>query len=374
MAESVSPLLQRLFALWEAWGWFSITLAVVVLAALALHALVFRALAGLARRTPWRVDDALVRELRSPGRWALVLGALALGLRVASTSGLVPGLDAVLRHALSLAAIAVVAGLVLGAIRAAVVALRDLHPLDRADNLEARGLQTRITVLSRAFSLLVFVVAISIALMTFPRVRELGASLLASAGLAGLALGLAARPVLENLVSGMQLAFTQPIRIDDVVVIEGEWGRVEEITATYVVVRIWDQRRLIVPFSRIIQQPFQNWTRTSAEILGTVFLHVDYSVPVSALRAELERIVAEAEEWDGRVCGLQVTELGSRSVELRALMSAADASKAWDLRCRVREELVGFLQNEYPGSLPRLRVEGVEGPRDGSRESPAALA
>jgi small-conductance mechanosensitive channel len=170
-------------------------------------------------------------------------------------------------------------------------------------------------------------------------------------------IGFAAQKTLGNLLAGIQIAITQPIRIDDVVVVEGEWGRIEEITLTYVVVRIWDLRRLVLPIGYFLEKPFQNWTRVSADVLGTVYLVVDYTVPVDEIRAQLERIVRESNLWDRKVCGVQVTDASERGIEVRALVSAADSSKAWDLRCEVREKLIAFLQQNYPGSLPRVRAE-----------------
>ncbi len=173
--------------------------------------------------------------------------------------------------------------------------------------------------------------------------------------------GLAAQKTIGTIIAGLQIAFTQPIRLDDVVIVEGEWGRIEEITLTYVVVRIWDLRRLIVPITYFIETPFQNWTRTSADILGTVFLYVDHTVPIDAVRAELQKILEASEAWDRKVCVLQVTNTSERAVELRALMSAADASLAWNLRCEVREKLVEFIRRDYPHALPRLRAELEKG-------------
>jgi small-conductance mechanosensitive channel len=193
--------------------------------------------------------------------------------------------------------------------------------------------------------------------MSFEEFRRLGTGILASAGLAGLVVGLAAQKTLGNLLAGIQIAITQPIRIDDVVVVEGEWGRIEAITLTYVVVRIWDLRRLVLPISYFLEKPFQNWTRVSADVLGTVYLVVDYTVPVDEIRAQLDRIVRESNLWDRKVCGVQVTNASERGIEVRALVSAADSSKAWDLRCEVREKLITFLQDKYPGSLPRVRAE-----------------
>ncbi|EIP89100.1 mechanosensitive ion channel family protein [Burkholderia humptydooensis MSMB43] len=231
------------------------------------------------------------------------------------------------------------------------------HPLDTPDNLEARRIHTQTRVLARTVMVLIVIIGTGAALMTFPNVRQVGASLLASAGVAGLVAGIAARPVLGNLIAGLQIALSQPIRLDDVVIIQGEWGRIEEITGTYVSVRLWDQRRLVVPLQWFIENPFQNWTRSSAELIGTVFLYVDYRLPLEPLRAELARIVAGAPEWDGRVQVLQVTDATERSMQVRALVSARDSSLAWDLRCRVREGLIAFINAHYPHCLPRERTE-----------------
>ena len=224
------------------------------------------------------------------------------------------------------------------------------------DNLRARKIHTQLNVLRRIIIIVIVVIALALILMNFPRIRQLGTALLASAGIAGIVIGLAAQKTLGTFIAGLQIAFTQPIRLDDVVIVEGEWGRIEEITLTYVVVRIWDLRRLVVPITYFIERPFQNWTRVSADILGTVYLYVDYTVPVEAIRAELQHIVEGQDEWDHKVCGLQVTNATERTVELRALMSAADASLAWNLRCKVREQLIAFVQKNSPQSLPRLRA------------------
>jgi hypothetical protein len=194
-------------------------------------------------------------------------------------------------------------------------------------------------------------------LMTFPAIRHIGITLFASAGVAGLVVGMAARSTLSNLFAGIQIALTEPIRIEDVVIVEGEWGWIEEIGTTYVVVRIWDLRRLVVPLSYFIEHPFQNWTRVTADLLGTVIVYADYTVPVEEVRAELHRILQASEMWDGKVWGLQVTDATEHTLQLRALMSAADSSIAWDLRCHVREKLVAFLQERHPHSLPRVRAE-----------------
>jgi hypothetical protein len=202
----------------------------------------------------------------------------------------------------------------------------------------------------------VCVIAGALILMKIPGVENVGASLLASAGIAGIVVGVAARPALSNLLAGLQLAMTQPIRLDDVVIVEGEWGRIEEITNTYIVVRIWDLRRLVVPLSYFIERPFQNWTRQTADLLGTVFVYVDYTIPVDAVRRELHRILQSSGMWDGKAWNLQVVDATERTVQMRCLMSAPDASSAWDLRCHVREQLIAYIQERYPDSLPRTRA------------------
>ncbi|MEM5317802.1 mechanosensitive ion channel domain-containing protein [Paraburkholderia sp. JHI869] len=231
------------------------------------------------------------------------------------------------------------------------------HPLDIADNLQARRIHTQARVLARTVMVLIIIVGVGAALMTFPNVRQIGASLLASAGVAGLVAGIAARPVLGNLIAGLQIALSQPIRLDDVVVIQGEWGRIEEITGTYVSVRIWDQRRLIVPLQWFIENPFANWTRSSSQIIGTVFLWLDYRMPLAPLREALARIVDGAPEWDRRVQVLQVTDANERAMQLRVLVSSRDSGLNFDLRCRVREGLLDFVNEHYPQFLPRARAE-----------------
>jgi len=201
-------------------------------------------------------------------------------------------------------------------------------------------------------------------LMTFEPVRQYGLSLFASAGVAGLIVGLAARPLLTNLIAGIQIATTQPIRIGDQVVVENESGRIEEITSTYVVVRLWDLRRLIVPLSVFIEKPFQNWTRESSNLIGAVLLYVDFTAPVEAIRARFMEIVQSSKLWDGQVAKLQVTDAKEGSIELRALVSARSASDAFDLRCDIREQLIGFLQKEHPTALPRARTQSLRADSD----------
>jgi small-conductance mechanosensitive channel len=226
-----------------------------------------------------------------------------------------------------------------------------------ADNLHARAVYTQMRGMRNVASFIVVVITVAFALMSFERVRHLGTGLLASAGLAGLALGFAAQKSLAAVLAGIQIAVTQPIRVDDVVIVEGEWGKIEEITLTYVVVKVWDLRRLIVPVEYFIDKPFQNWTRTQASLLGTVELHLDYSGSVEVVRREFKRILDQSERWDRQTWGVQVTDATERTMLVRLLMSANSAGTAFDLRCDVREKIIDFLQRAYPDWLPRLRGE-----------------
>ncbi len=224
------------------------------------------------------------------------------------------------------------------------------------ETLRGRRISTQVRIIKRIVATIVVFVAAAVILLQFKEISNLGTTLLASAGVIGIVVGFAAQRSLGTLFAGFQIAFTQPIRIEDVVVVEGEWGTIEEITLTYVVVRIWDLRRLILPVTYFLEKPFQNWTRTSAAVMGTVFLYADYTAPIAALRDKLKEVVAADPLWDKKVCVLQVTDTRDRTVELRALVSAADSGKLWDLRCHVREALVSFLTETYPLSLPRFRA------------------
>jgi small-conductance mechanosensitive channel len=238
--------------------------------------------------------------------------------------------------------------------------LRNLR-VDHPDNLRERRLRTQILYLEKVVDAVLILVSIGLLLVGFERFRRIGGSLLASAGFASLIVGLAAQRSLGSLIAGMQVAFTQPIRLGDAVLVENEWGEIEEITLTYVVVRLWDLRRLVVPINYFLEKPFQNWTRTSADLVGSVSLSVDYNVPVEVMRAELSRLLSANPLWDGKVSALQMIDANEKSVTLRALMSARSAGAVWDLRCSVRESLVAFVRDHYPESLPRSRVESPQG-------------
>ncbi|MEM6737647.1 MAG: mechanosensitive ion channel domain-containing protein [Bacteroidota bacterium] len=230
------------------------------------------------------------------------------------------------------------------------------YDLDQEDNLNARKVHTQIRLFSRIINVIIIIVSFSLVLMTFKSIREIGASILASAGILSIIIGVAAQKLIANILAGFQIALTQPIRIGDAVVIEGEWGWIEEITLTYVVVRVWDKRRLIIPTTQIIEKPFQNWTRNNAEILGTVFIYADYTLSVEELRKEFNKILEATSLWDGKVKVVQVSNATEKTMEIRALMSAKNSPTAWDLRVHVREKLIEFLQKNYPRSLPKQRV------------------
>jgi len=239
--------------------------------------------------------------------------------------------------------------------------LLNRYDIKTKDNLRARGMHTQMKVITNIIVAVIVLLAGSFMLMSFPQVRNIGVSILASAGIFGIIIGFAAQKTLGNLISGIQIAFAQPIRLDDVVIIENEWGWIEEITLTFVVVRIWDLRRMVVPISYFLEKPFQNWTRTSADLLGTVEIYTDYTVPVKEVRGELTRILESSPKWDKKVNLVQVTNATEKAVEVRALMSAADSSALWDLRCEVREKLLDFLRLRFPECLPRVRVEMDKG-------------
>lgn len=303
---------------------------------------------------PFSFARDILERIRDP----LHLLVPLIGLQAVSRSAPedFPGIS-IISHTILLAIIATVAWLGLRAVDAIQQLIYKHHPINVSDNLHARRIQTQTRVLVHTLQFLVVLFGLSAMLMTFPVARQFGTSLLASAGVAGLVLGFAAKPVLGNLLAGLQIAITQPIRLDDVVIVSGEWGRIEEITGTYVVVRIWDDRRLIVPLQWFIENPFQNWTRKTTELLGFIYLWLDYSIPIEPIREEASRLCKEVPElWDGRVCGIQITEADANGIQMRILISASDSSKCWDLRCYMRENLINFIAKHYPDSLPQMRA------------------
>jgi small-conductance mechanosensitive channel len=328
-------------------------LAVGALLGLMLHELVTRTIrrALRGRDTYW---STLVVKLRRPTRLAALILGLAAG---ASLAQLGEGGVEALRRILALGFVALVGWSALTALDIWSLLYVRRFSLDAEDNLLARKHLTQTKILTRTAGTLIVILTIGFALMTFPGVRQYGISLLASAGAAGIIAGLALQPFLTNLIAGVQIATTQPIRIDDAVIVENEWGWIEEITSTYVVVRLWDWRRMVLPLTYFIQQPFQNWTRETASLIGTTMLYVDYTAPIDVLRAKLEEIAKASPLWDGNVVNLAVTDVSERTIQVRCLISARNAPTTFDLRCEVREKMIAFLQAELPHVLPRDRLD-----------------
>jgi small-conductance mechanosensitive channel len=333
----------------------AVILAFAAVMALLLHSAVARLIQRFVRRRHPYLAGILAGTWRL-GQIGFVIAALFIALPVAPFDW---DITTSLAYALLIATIVLVGCIVITAthVMADLYLLR--FRLDVADNLLARKHVTQVRVLRRVVDTLLIIVTVGAVLMTFEPVRQYGVSLFASAGVAGLVVGFAARPVLSNLIAGIQLAMTQPIRIDDTVLVENEFGNVEEITATYVVVRLWDLRRMIVPLTYFIEKPFQNWSRESTSLIGTVLLDVDYTTPVDRVRDKAEEIAKASPLWDGNLLKLQVTDSDAETMELRVIATARSAGDAFNLRCELREKLIAYLQAELPGSLPRRRQEAI---------------
>ena len=326
--------------------------AIVLAVGIIGHYIIFRVLQKLVARTSSALDNSLINHCYRPLLWIVILIAIRWVLPTMQEK-----LETTIGHAFTIVLTILVSWLIIKTISVLQDYITSRFDIDAIDNLAARKIHTQFRVIKRIAVVIVGILAMGTILMTFDQVRHLGKTILASAGIIGIVVGMASQKTIGNLIAGLQIAFTQPIRVDDVVIVENEWGRIEEITLTYVVVKIWDQRRLIVPITYFIEKPFQNWTRTSADILGTVFIYVDHTISADTVRQQLQEILKNSGLWDGKVCVLQVTNTSERTIELRALMSAPDASNAWNLRCHVREKLVKWLQKNYPQALPRLRAE-----------------
>ncbi len=366
--------MDTLLEAWRPWAQAGGIMAVAALAGLAAHVLVYGSLGALIRRVPavGLFQGALLRRSRTPARLLFPLVAILLVLPLVAELIGARAL-ALLRDVLYVLLTVSIAWLLIRAARAMEDAVLQRFDLAAEDNLQARKVVTQTRILRRILVVFIVVLALALVLMQYDGFRRIGTSILASAGIAGIIVGLAAQRTLGNLLAGFQIAITQPIRVEDVVIVEGEFGWVEEITLTYVVVRLWDLRRIVLPISYFIEQPFQNWTRTSAQMLGTVFLYLDYRVPVEDLRAEHRRLVEASDLWDGRACALQVTDASDHAVELRFLQSAASAPRLFDLRCHVREQLIAYVQQHHPEALPRTRAElRSEDGEDSGDEGPDA--
>lgn len=330
---------------------------IVMAAALVLALAIYELLVRIVRRSLQNRDAfwrALIVRTRAPGRLAMIVVALSAA---AGAAPLTVGQGRLAQHALLIAFIVLVGWAVLTATDVASALYLRRYRIDVADNLLARKHLTQVRILQRAAATLVVLLTAAMALMTISQVRQWGVSLLAAGGAAGIFLGLALQPLLSNLMAGVQIATTQPIRLDDQVLVENEVGNIEEITATYVVVRLWDERRMVLPLTYFLQKPFQNWTRETAQMMGTVMLYLDYTTPVDALRAKLTEVLEASPLWDRRVNALQVTDAKERTMEIRCLMSAGSSGQLFDLRCNVREALIAWLQANVPDALPRERLQ-----------------
>jgi small-conductance mechanosensitive channel len=347
----------------------AIVLALAALIALLVHGAVGRLLHRIVdARQPYLAS--VLTGTRQQTRLAFLMVALFLALPVAPFD---PGVATALAHILLVAVIVLIGWIAITASHIVAELYLQRFQLDVPDNLIARKHITQVRVMRRVVDTLLIIVTVAAALMTFEPVRQYGVSLFASAGVAGLIVGFAARPVLSNLIAGIQLAVTQPIRIEDAVVIEGESGRIEEITATYVVVRLWDMRRMIVPLTYFIERPFQNWTRESSNQIGGALIKVDYTTPVERVRKKAAEIMKASPFWDGNLVKLQVTDTDAQSMQLRIIAGARSPGDAFDLRCEIREKLIDFLQRELPLALPRQRQQTLTpAAPDGDTSAPSA--
>ena len=337
------------------------TIVVALVVGILVHRILFWMLGRWAKRKDGPVPQAIVRRLCRPTAYIIPLVFVLVALPNVVLHDRLAHWQGIIEHAAGVLTIGAAAWAVVAAITLWGDVMLARYRTDVADNLLARQMETRVDILTRSAVIIVAILAIAIALMTFPPIRAVGAGLLASAGAAGLIIGIAARPLFENLFAGIQLAFTEPIRIDDVVVVQGEWGRIEEIRSTYVVVQLWDFRRMVVPLAWFLTNPFENWTRRTADILGEVKIVYDLSLDIEALRAEVPKILERSQLWDGRVQSVQVTDVSKDAITVRILVSARNANDLWDLRCYVREAVLSFLrQPQSEGATERKGAEEVQ--------------
>lgn len=325
--------------------------AIGIGAALLVHRILFAVLDRITRSSESQSDDIVIEHVRRPARYAMI----ALGLVLAARE--IPLLAGAWEKIAGFVMPALIGWMALAILQALVEAAVLKADISVPDNLQARRKRTRLAIFSRIGTFLIVFLTIGLMLLSIPGVRDIGVTLMASAGLAGLAVGAAAQPALKSLIAGLQMALTEPIRIDDVVIVDGEWGRIEDIRTTYVVVKIWDERRLIVPSNFFLDQTFQNWTRHGSALLGTVFLHLDPLADLPPIRAAFEAMVDQHPLWDGRSRTMQVTDTTATTMEVRLLMSARNAGDAFDLRCAVREAMLAWIGKNQPTAIPRQRVD-----------------
>ncbi|HEY4440565.1 MAG TPA: mechanosensitive ion channel domain-containing protein [Candidatus Elarobacter sp.] len=345
------------------WVFFAIVIGVVV------HRVLYWAFGVWAKRRNDVFAAAVVRRTSRPAAYIFPLIAILI---VFPNLSIPERWESALLHVSGLLTIAAFAWAIVATIRLWSDVIVARHRVDVEDNLLARQLGTRVDILARVAITLVVIISIGMMLMTFSEIRALGTTVLASAGVAGIVAGLAARPLFENLVAGIQLALTQPIRLDDVVIVEKQYGRIEEIHSTYVVVRVWDLRRLIVPLSYFITTPFENWTRQTANLMGEVYVFTDFRLDVVKLRDEVPKIVERSPLWDKAFTNLQVTDATEHAMQIRVLVTARNSADLFDLRCFVREELIAYICREQPDALPRTRAELPEAAEEPRHESRAA--
>jgi small-conductance mechanosensitive channel len=331
-------------------------LLIALVVGIGIAFVIIRATRWVNARHPNSVRTAALRRLRGPTRSIVPLLLMLASLHYVKIS---VSAEVDIRHAISILLVGVAAWGLARLVEAIEDAVLYYYHIDAADNLKARRLQTQIRVFRRIIVVVIVLIAVAVALFSFPSVRLAGAGVLASAGIISIIAGIASKPVASNVIAGIQIALSQPIRLDDVVVIEGHWGRIEEISLTYVVVRVWDLRRLVLPISYFITNPFENWTKTTADILGIVHIEVDYTAPVAAIREQFLAILASSPDWDGNVARCQVTQSGVSTMQIRFVMSSPDSSRSWNLECELREKMITYLQERYPEALPRVRAEMV---------------
>jgi small-conductance mechanosensitive channel len=344
---------------WKSWIGLPVAVAIALIIALVAIAIVSVIFRGAAKRRQW--PQALSSGARHPFRLLIVVIAVWIAVALTLPD---PDLRDGINHTFRILTIGIGAWLLAGMLSFTINLGLARYPTDIADNKVARRMHTQLAIVRRLGIAVIVILGLASILLTFPGVQAIGASVLASAGLVSIVAGLAAQSTLANVFAGVQIAFSEAIRVDDVVIAEGEWGRIEEITLTYVVVHIWDDRRMVLPSTYFTTTPFQNWTRNSSELLGSIELDLDWRVSPSAMRQHLEDILDRSEIWDGRASVLQVTDAVGGFVRVRILVTAIDAPTLFDLRCYVREEMVEWIHSQDPAGMPRTRVEMVtESPR-----------
>ena len=368
MIDVLNRIMPEMTIDWQEAGSVALIAAAAVVAALVIHRVLFGILTRLSRQSESEADDLVLQSLGRPVKWAMVAAALALAAQAS------PLLAALWERLAGFVVPVLVGWIALAIVRAWVKAVEVRLDLAAEDNLRARRRQTRLRILGRIATFIIIFVTLSLVLLSIPGVREVGVTLMASAGLAALAVGAAAQPALKSLIAGIQMALTEPIRIGDVVVIGGEWGVIEDIRTTYVIVKVWDERRLVVPTTKFLDEIFQNWTKTTARLMGTVFLYVDPATRLDPIREKALEVIAANPRWDGRVKHMQVTDLSRDAVEIRLLMTAKDSPTLFDLRCDVREAMIVWLAETMPEAIVRGRV--LSGPLapGGSTGDPSAAA